>query len=101
MAWFDYNRVFGHLYFPKRAVKCSCMIVAHIMYYIKLFKIYNKYNKLSNKVKVNYSSKIINYIELYKLINKALNKPLNKPFFEDLCNIEKTFKLCGIEKLVK
>ena len=77
------------------------MIVAHIMYYIKWFKIYNKYNKLNNKVKVNYSSKIINYIELYKLINKALNKPLNKPFYEDLYNIEKTFKLCGLEKHVK
>ena len=43
------------------------------------------------------NNKIIDYIELYKLINK----PVNKPFFEDLYNIEKTLKLCGLEKLVK
>ena len=34
---------------------------------------------------------------LYKLVNKAVNKP----FFEDLHDIEKKFKLCGLEKLVK
>ena len=40
---------------------------------------------------------MINYITLNKLINKSVNRP----FFEDLYDIEKTFKLCGLEKLVK
>ena len=42
------------------------------MYYFKYTKLYNKFNNLKYKVKVNYN-KIILY-------NNKLNKPIKQPF---------------------
>ena len=45
------------------------------MYYFKYTKLYNKFNNLKYKVKVNYN-KIILY-------NNKLNKPIKQPFISE------------------